>query len=103
VKYLTSDEIQREQYEDFGNLPVTKKAAAELEKGQPQLAPVLEAGAKSYPTPFTGAWGDIQLALLNVVTQSIPDLANGSVSDDKLKSLLADAQRSATTALKQAP
>ena len=31
-------------------------------------------------TPFTGAWGDIQLALTNVVVQSIPDLSK-EVSD----------------------
>ena len=103
VKYLTSDEIQQEQYADFGNLPVTAKAAASLQKSQPQLGPVLEAGKKSYATPFTGAWGDIQLALLNVVTQSIPSLANGSVSDSQLSSLLSAAQHTATTSLKQAP
>jgi len=103
VKYLTSDAIQQEQYTDFGNLPVTTKAAAALQKSQPQLAPVLEAGRKSYPTPFTGAWGQIQLALLNVVTQAIPNLADGSLSDAQLSNLLSDAQRTATTALKQAP
>ena len=40
-----------------------------------------EASAKSVATPFTGAWGDTQLALTNVVVQSIPDLSEGSVSD----------------------
>ena len=50
-------------------------------------------------TPFTGAWGTIQLALTNVVVQSIPNLAQGSVPDSALDSLLADAQ----TKSQQAP
>ena len=41
---------------------------------------VAEAANKSVATPFTGAWADIQLALTNVVVQSIPDLSKGSVS-----------------------
>ena len=46
-----------------------------------------EASAKSVATPFTGAWGDTQLALTNVVVQSIPDLSKGSVSDADLRIL----------------
>ncbi|GAA4185121.1 sugar ABC transporter substrate-binding protein [Gryllotalpicola kribbensis] len=103
VNYLTSDKIQAEQYQDFGNLPVTKSAAAKLESNAPALAPVLAAGKKSYSTPFSGAWGDAQVGLLNVVTQSIPDLADGSVSETKIKSLLADAQDKVTKSLAQAP
>ena len=41
-------------------------------------------------TPFTGAWSQIQLALVNVVVQSIPDLSKGSVNDADLTALLAE-------------
>ena len=61
-----------------------------------------EAANKSVATPFTGAWGDIQLALTNVVVQSIPDLSKGSVSDAQLDGRLADAQKAAQSALDRA-
>ena len=43
-----------------------------------------------------------QLALINVVVQSIPDLAKGKVSDADLTSRLATAQKSAQSAVDQA-
>ena len=61
-----------------------------------------EASAKSVATPFTGAWGDIQLALTNVVVQSIPDLSKGSVPDADLTARLATAQKAAQSALDRA-
>ncbi len=39
---------------------------------------------------------------MNVVVQTIPDLAKGSVSDSTLKSLLADAQKKAQASLDRA-
>ncbi len=60
---------------------------------------VAEAAAKSVATPFTGAWGDIQLALTNVVVQSIPDLSKGSVSRRASSTArLAAAQKAAQSA-----
>jgi multiple sugar transport system substrate-binding protein len=53
-------------------------------------------------TPFTGAWGTIQLALTNVVVQAVPNLAQGSVPDSQLDSLLADAQTKSQQALDKA-
>jgi len=46
---------------------------------------------------------DTQLALMNVVVQTIPDLANGSVDSAKLQSLLTAAQKTAQTSLDKAP
>ena len=63
---------------------------------------IIDASAKSVATPFTGAWGEIQLALTNVVVQSIPDLSKGSVSDADLTARLATAQKSAQSAVDRA-
>ena len=60
------------------------------------------AAKQSVATPFTGAWGTIQLALTNVVVQSIPNLAKGSVPDSQLDGLLADAQTKSQQALDKA-
>lgn len=102
IKLLTDDAQQKIQYTEFGNLPVNASTASALESSSPALKPIVDASAASYATPFTGAWGDIELGLVNVVVQSIPKLAGGSVSDFSLKSLLAAAQKTAQSSLNRA-
>jgi multiple sugar transport system substrate-binding protein len=102
VKLLTSESTQAKAFARFGDLPTNAKAAAKLKKSSPALAPIVESASKSVGTPFTGAWGDTQLALANVAVQSIPSLAAGSVSRQTLSAELAAAQKSAQTALDKA-
>jgi multiple sugar transport system substrate-binding protein len=99
IKLLTDDAQQKIRYNTFGQLPVNQATAKELETSNPALAPLVASAAASYATPFTGAWADIQLALTNVVVQSIPSLANGSVSDSTLQSLITAAQKTAQDSL----
>ena len=101
VKLVTDPEIELDYYHKVGNLPANAAALQTLQS-DPKLAPVAEAAAKSKPTPFTGAWADIQLALTNVVVQSIPDLSKGAVSDAQLDSRLAVAQKAAQSSLDRA-
>jgi multiple sugar transport system substrate-binding protein len=101
VKMLTDPDIQAEYFKIFGNLPVNAQSAAAL-KSDPKLSVFTDASAKSVATPFTGAWGDTQLALTNVVVQSIPDLSKGSVSDADLSARLATAQKAAQSAVDRA-
>jgi multiple sugar transport system substrate-binding protein len=101
VKLITDPEVQLDYYQKLGNLPANAAALKTLESDA-KLAPVAEAAQKSVATPFTGAWGDIQLALTNVVVQSIPDISKGPISDATLDSRLADAQKSAQSALDRA-
>ncbi|HET9778077.1 MAG TPA: extracellular solute-binding protein [Propionibacteriaceae bacterium] len=101
VKMITDKDAQLDYYKTFGNLPTNAEAADSL-KSDPNLAVTLQSLDKSVATPFTGAWGDMQLALTNVVVQSIPDLASGSVSDANLAARLADAQKTAQSALDRA-
>jgi multiple sugar transport system substrate-binding protein len=85
----------------FGQLPANQAAAKELASNE-IIAPALDSGAKSVATPFSGAWGDVQLSLTNVVVQSIPDLSAGSVSDANLTQRLKDEQAKSQTALDRA-
>jgi multiple sugar transport system substrate-binding protein len=101
VKLVTDGPAQLDMYKIFGQLPQNAAAAQSL-TSDPKLAAIVEAQNKSVATPFTGAWADIQLALTNTVVQSIPDLAAGSVSDAKLDSLLAAAQKTAQSSLDRA-
>ncbi len=99
IKQLSTPKAQLEYYRLFGNLPTNADAAAQLAADNPQLAPIIQAGKLSKPTAFTGAWSDIQLALVDVVVQSIPQLKSGEVSDEQLRSRLEAAQRDAQSTL----
>lgn len=99
IKQLSTKKAQLEYYDLFGNLPTNVDAAAQLAAENPQLKPIIDAGRLSKPTAFTGAWSDIQLALVDVVVQSIPSLKHGEVTDDQLRRRLQDAQRDAQATL----
>lgn len=101
VKMITDKDVQSDYYKTFGELPANAEAAKAL-ASDPLLAPALEAASKSVATPFSGAWGDVQLALTNVAVQSIPDLSAGGVSDADLSKRLQDAQDKSQTALDRA-
>lgn len=98
VKMITDKDAQLDYYQKLGNLPANAEALQSVQS-DPKLAPVAEAAKKSVATPFTGAWADIQLALTNMVVQSIPDLAKGSLSDAQIDTRLAAAQKTAQSAL----
>jgi multiple sugar transport system substrate-binding protein len=90
--------MQQTYYKTFGEMPTGTAAAADLSK-DPALAPIIDSASKSAGTPFTGAWSQIQLALVNVVVQSVPDLSAHKVDEAKLTTLLNQAQTSAQAAL----
>ena len=102
VKMLTSTDNQVKYTKTFGDLPTNADAAKQIEQGNDLIAPILEAGTKAYGTPFTGAWGDTQLALVNVVVQSIPGLSAGKVSSSDLEAKLKAAQETAQNSLNKA-
>ena len=101
VKLITEKDNQLEYYKKFGSMPANAEALQTLTSDK-RLAVVAEAAKKSVATPFTGAWGDIQLALTNVAVQSLPDLASGGVNDAQLDARLATAQKAAQSALARA-
>ncbi|MBT2514818.1 ABC transporter substrate-binding protein [Arthrobacter sp. ISL-30] len=100
IKLITSKEEQLNYQKIFGDLPANAEALKSLDS--PTLQPIADTATRSKATPFTGAWGDIQLALLNVTVQSIPDLSNGSVSDSALQDRLKDAQAKGQASLDRA-
>jgi multiple sugar transport system substrate-binding protein len=101
VNLLTSAETQRAYYQKFGELP-TNAAEAKALQADPALAALVESAGKSVGTPFNGAWSQVQLALVNVVVQSVPNLSSGNLDSGKLTALIADAQSTAQKALDKA-
>ncbi|HTJ36786.1 MAG TPA: extracellular solute-binding protein [Dactylosporangium sp.] len=101
IKLITSAEQQKSYYKTFGDLPTNAAAAKELQS-DPALAAIVDSAGRSAGTPFNGGWSKVQLALLNVVVQSVPDLKAGKVDEGKLKSLVAAAQKDAQAAVDEA-
>ncbi|MFC6020751.1 ABC transporter substrate-binding protein [Plantactinospora solaniradicis] len=101
VKMLTSPELQDVYYRTFGELPTNATAATALQS-DPALAAIVDSAGKAVGTPFSGAWSQVQLALVNVVVQSIPSLSAGTVDDGRLGTLVAQAQSTAQAALDKA-
>ncbi len=99
---MTSTDWQLKQYDAFGNLPTNQDAMNQLAAKTPLLAPFLEIESQSTPTAFTGAWADVQNGVQNVVTQSLPSLANGSYDTSAVQALLDAANASAQSALDRA-
>ncbi|SER05084.1 MULTISPECIES: ABC transporter substrate-binding protein [Micrococcaceae] len=100
IKLITSKDEQLNYQKIFGDLPANAEALASLT--DPKLKPLADAAAKSKATPFTGAWGDMQLGLLNVTVQSVPDLAAGKVDEAALESRIKDSQSKGQASLDRA-
>lgn len=98
INMLTTADSQDLYYKTFGELPTNAEEAAKLQS-DPALAAMVESAGKSHNTPFNGGWGQVQLALVNVVVQSIPNLSKGVVDDAALTQLIAKAQSDAQAAL----
>jgi multiple sugar transport system substrate-binding protein len=101
VKMLTDQDSQDAYYKTFGELP-TNAAEAKVLEGDPALAAIVDSASKSVGTPFNGGWSQVQVAIVNVVVQSIPDLSAGRVDDGKLRGLIAAAQKTAQDAVNKA-
>lgn len=102
VKMITDEDVQTSYATMFSQIPNNQAAAEAIASDDPLIAPSLEAQKRSVATPFNGAWADVQLALTNVVVQSIPDLAAGDVSSSTLEDRLAEAQQAAQDAVDRA-
>ena len=99
VNLVTGAAEQEHYYDVFGELPTNADAAAALQDDHTALAPIVASGSQSVATPFTGAWGEIQLALSDVTVQTIPGLASGSVSASEIEARVQEAQSIAQSAL----
>ena len=102
VDMFTSTDQQLANYKAFGNLPTNQDAMNQLSAQSKLLAPFLDIERQSTPTSFTGAWGDVQNGVMNVVVQSQPALAEGGYDPATVKGLLDKANATAQSALTRA-
>ena len=99
IELITRASQQESWFKTFGDFPTNAEAAKTVAAADPKLQTSLDAGKLSKPTAFNGAWGDIQLSLVNVVTQSIPGLKSGNVNQAALEQRIRSAQKDAEGSL----
>jgi multiple sugar transport system substrate-binding protein len=102
VELVTSEQEQLHYTEVFGDLPTNVAAAQKVTSSNALLAPILQAGAGAVPTPYTGAWSEVQLALTNVTVQSRAELSGGRVPPEAITARLAESQQASQAALDRA-
>jgi multiple sugar transport system substrate-binding protein len=91
IDLVTNEEEQAHYHDVFGDIPANQAAATTLAQGDPQVQAFIDAEETATPTSFTGAWGDVQIGLTNVVTQSLAGLASGTYDQAAVQRLLAEA------------
>lgn len=88
IALVTSKREQAHYSKVFGDLPSNQQAAVEVAAKNSQTQQWIKAERVALPTAYTGAWSNVQLALGNVVAQSLDPLSHGSFSDSDVTKLL---------------
>lgn len=80
IKIYTSKKMQELGQSLFGWQPINYGAALAVAKGNPVYKPFITAENASLPTPFTLAWGDLEVAVAGAVSQMADAIATGHFS-----------------------
>lgn len=88
IALLTSKDNQLEWSKTFGDLPITTAAADELAASDPQVKAFITAEEQAVPTPLSGEWGDLEVALGAVSQKLAGNIAANHYSPDQVGPLL---------------
>lgn len=88
IKFLTEVPNQIQYQKTFGDLPVNIQAANTLASQSAQIAAFVQAEQGADPTPFTGAWGALEVALAGVSSKLANQVATNTYSPTNVKPLL---------------
>lgn len=93
VKVMTSPEIQYQFFKLYGSMPVSLETYKRYPETKASPWDVLLAGEEhAYPTPFFGAWGQLQVAVGKAVNRLAGQIATaGGYSPDDLRRSMAQA------------
>ena len=93
INLVTDEQHQLQWTQTFGDLPVNQQAANSLASQNPQTAAFLQAESQATPTPFTGVWGPLEVALAGVSSKLANEVATNSYSPSHIKPLLDQANQ----------
>jgi multiple sugar transport system substrate-binding protein len=93
INLLTSEQQQLQWTKTFGDLPVNVQAANDLASHDPQTAAFVQAEQSATPTPFTGAWGPLEVSLAGVSSKLANEVASNHYDPSHIKPLLDQANQ----------
>lgn len=102
IKLMTDPENQLDYNEAVGDLPCNTSAIDDLIARDEVARTFAEAAEEATPTPFTGAWGPIQLVMGSVSSKLGNRVATGSFSSSDIGEQLARANEEAQGQLDRA-
>lgn len=86
---LVTDKAHQLQWTSiFGDLPTNVDAANELASKDPQTAAFIQAEQGATPTPFSGVWGPLEVALAGVSSKLANEVATNRYAASHIKPLL---------------
>lgn len=93
IKFLTEAQNQIQFQQTFGDLPTNVQAANTLASQNAQIAAFIQAEQGADPTPFSGAWGALEVALAGVSSKLANQVATNSYNPSNVKPLLDQANQ----------
>jgi multiple sugar transport system substrate-binding protein len=93
INLVTDDQHQIQWTKTFGDLPVNVQAANELASQDPSTAAFVQAEQGATPTPFTGAWGPLEVSLAGVSSKLANEVASNHYNPSDIKPLLDQANQ----------
>lgn len=93
INLVTNKTHQLQWTKTFGDLPANTEAANELASKDVTTAAFIKAEQGATPTPFTGAWGPLQISLAAVSSQMANEMATNHYDPSHIKPLLDQANQ----------
>jgi len=93
INLATDYQHQIQWTKTFGDLPVNVAAANYLASQDPQTAAFIQAEQGAIPTPFSGAWGPLEVALAGVSSKLANEAATNHYDPSQIKPLLDQANQ----------
>ncbi len=93
INLLTDNQHQLQWTQTFGDLPANAAAASSLASKDPQTAAFIQAEQGATPTPFSGEWGPLEVALAGVSSKLANEVATNHYDPSHIKPLLDQANQ----------
>jgi multiple sugar transport system substrate-binding protein len=88
INLVTDEQHQIQWTKTFGDLPVNVVAANALAQQDVQTAAFVQAEQNATPTPFSGVWGPLEVALAGVSSKLANEVATNQYNPAHIKPLL---------------
>jgi len=98
---LLDTQNQLQYTKDFGDLPVNTAAADKLASSSASTAAFVKAEEGALPTPLTGAWGTLEVALAGVSSRLADEVATNHYDPSHIAPLLTQANAQVQAQLQQ--